>query len=102
MGSNVNFSGPLGNSQGFLSPQALIAPDQAVEQQQVQRQSELAAALRQMSMEPIDASNGGNISWTQGMAKLAQAIAGGFVQRSADNRQKEPKPSHVRSNEWRP
>ena len=70
----------------FTSPQALLAPDLSVEQQQAQRQSDLAAALRQMSLEPIDAGKG-NIAWTQGAAKLAQALAGAITQRRADKQQ---------------
>lgn len=70
----------------FASPQALLAPDLSVEQQQAQRAQDLAAALRQMSMEPIDAGKG-NIAWTQGAAKLAQALAGRIVQGRADKAQ---------------
>ena len=66
-----------------FSAQSLIAPDVVVQQQQNERQQQLAAALRNMSFEPIEA-NGGNISWTQGMAKLAQALAGRVVQNRAD------------------
>ena len=83
----ANFSGPLGNSQSFASPTNAIDPSLQVTQQQIQRQTELANALRQMSFDPIDASNGGNISWTQGMAKIAQAIAGRVVQNRADKQQ---------------
>ena len=70
----------------FMSPQAMIAPDLSVQQQQQQRQSDLAAALRQMSFDPIDAGKG-NIAWTQGAAKLAQALAGIVVQKRADKQQ---------------
>ena len=69
-----------------FSAQSLLAPDIAVQQQQAQRQSDLAAALRQMSLEPIDAGKG-NIAWTQGAAKLAQALAGRIVQNRADKQQ---------------
>jgi hypothetical protein len=71
----------------FMSPQALLAPDLSVEQQQVQRQMNLAAALREQAMGSIDNPGGGNISWTQGAAKLAQALAGMVVQKRADKKQ---------------
>ena len=44
-----------------FSAQSLLAPDIAVQQQQAQRQSDLAAALRQMSLEPIDAGKGNGV-----------------------------------------
>jgi hypothetical protein len=69
------------NTVAFMNP-----ADQAnmlLEQQQQQRAQDYATALRQQSMQDIP-SNGGAISWTQGMAKLAQALAANHAQRRSD------------------
>jgi len=55
---------------------------QAIAEQQAQRQQQLADTLRQQSLQPIEVRSG-NISWTQGLAQLAQAIAANHLNRSA-------------------
>lgn len=72
-----------GQSVNFFSPEAMIAPDVAVQQLQLQRQQALIDALRQQSMQPIDPGRG-SISWTQGLAKLADALVGRSMQKSND------------------
>lgn len=55
---------------------------QALALQQVQRLQDQADALSKQSMDaPPD--NGGNVSWTQGIAKIAQALAANHLRRSA-------------------
>lgn len=75
-----------GSTVNFFSPQALIAPDLAVEQQQIERQRALADALRAQSLEN-DVPRQGAVSWTQGVAKLAQALSANKLQKRADQRQ---------------
>ncbi|WP_293940286.1 hypothetical protein [Sphingomonas sp.] len=48
-----------------------------------QRTRALAAALRQQSFDAIP-DNGGNISWTQGVAKLAQALVASRLEHKAN------------------
>lgn len=78
---NVNFNAPAANSVNFMSPQALIAPDLAVQQEQLQRQQALADALRQQALTPSDAPAG----WrgvSDGIAKLGQALIANRQQKS--------------------
>ena len=65
---------------------ALLQPDLSVQQAQIDRQRAIAQALSQQAMEPIDAGRGA-VSWSQGVAKMVQALAGGLSQRAADTRQ---------------
>ena len=46
---------------------------QAIAEQQAQRQQQLADTLRQQSLQPIHVDSG-NISWSQGLAQLAQGM----------------------------
>lgn len=55
----------------------------SIDAQQIARQQELADALRQRSIEPIQVQSG-NISWTQGLAQLAQVLAANHLQRQAN------------------
>lgn len=75
-----------GNTVSFMQPGAILAPDLSVEQAKLQRQYELAQALRQMSLEQVDGGRG-PVSWTQGAAKIAQALAGRNLVRRADDKQ---------------
>ena len=73
---------------------ALIAPDIQAQQMALQRQQQLAEAIRQQASTPIDpnvvVSGAGPsrvvpISPLQGLTKLAQAVVGGSLQRSNDD-----------------
>ena len=77
---------PTQNVNFWANPAAALSPDLVVQQQQIDRQNQMVAYLRQQALEPIDPGKG-SISWTQGMAKLAQALAGGISQRGVDKRQ---------------
>jgi|GEM_PF-3581606 len=55
---------------------------QAIAEQQAQRQQQLADTLRQQSLQPIHVDSG-NISWSQGLAQLAQGIAANHINRRA-------------------
>jgi hypothetical protein len=57
-----------------------------VQQQDIARQQALADALRQQSLSPIEAGRGA-VSWTQGVAKLAQALAGASIQNRTNARE---------------
>lgn len=67
---NVSFADPLD-------------PGYAIQAEALQRQQALADAMRQQSLAPIEV-NKGAISWTQGAAKLAQAIAANRLQNRAN------------------
>lgn len=71
---------------GFMSPQAILAPDLSVEQQQIQRQQALAQALRQQALSPTDGGRG-PISWTQGVERLFNAFAARGMTKQADKQQ---------------
>lgn len=76
-----------GNIQNVsFSPMTAVAPDLQVQQAQIQRQQALAQQLREMSMQDSP-SNGGAVSWTQGLARVAQALRASKLQKSADARQ---------------
>lgn len=64
----------------------VLAPDQAVEQAQIDRRRALAQALMGQSLQS-DVPQRGAMSWTQGAARLAQALSAGFVNRRADKQQ---------------
>ncbi len=74
-------NGPI----GFGNPANLIAPDLTVQQAQIQRQQDLIDALRQQSMQQVDGGRGA-ISWTQGLAKVADALASRSMQKRNDQR----------------
>jgi len=75
---------PANTNTGYLlNPTTVISPDLAVQQQQVQRQQDLIDALRGQSLQPIDGGRGA-ISWTQGAAKLADALAARVMQKRND------------------
>jgi hypothetical protein len=59
----------------FASPTALIAPDLAAQQQANQQQLALAQALREQSLQEDKVDPGSHVSWTQGLARLAEALA---------------------------
>lgn len=75
-----------GNSVNFWQAPAILAPDLAVEQQQLERQRAIADALRAQSLN-TDVPQRGSMSWTQGAAKLAQALVANSLQKKADTRQ---------------
>ncbi len=62
-----------------LNPYAASNPDYMTRQYQLQRNQQLAQALTQQGMSPIDYDPRGRISWTQGAAKLASALVGGYM-----------------------
>jgi hypothetical protein len=68
--------------------QALIAPEYQAQQAQAQRNYALAQAMRQQSMEDSQAPGGGRVSWTQGVARLAQALSAGVLNSRADKQSK--------------
>lgn len=59
----------------FASPTSLIAPDLVAQQQANQQQLALAQALREQSLDDIKVDPGSHVSWTQGLAKIAEALA---------------------------
>ena len=68
------------NSVSFLTPQDAV--QQQISMQEAQRQQDLADALRQRSLTPIQVQSGSS-SWTQGLAQLAQAVAANHLNRAA-------------------
>jgi hypothetical protein len=79
--------GNIVSAPSMMAPgMGLIAPDIAVQQQQLAREQALADALRRQSLEPADAG-GGRVSWTQGLAKLAQAYTARTNQKDIDAKQ---------------
>lgn len=86
---------PTGNP--FTSAQApaamqMLAPDIAAQQMQLARQQQMADALKQQSMTPLGPTDmvGGwavRKSPLEGIAKLAQALAGSTLQSKADEKQ---------------
>lgn len=73
----------------FLPPGvAMIAPDIAAQEQALARRQAFVDALRQQGQEEIN-PNGGAISWTQGLAKMLAAYAGGRGQHSVDKERME-------------
>jgi hypothetical protein len=85
------------NTINFASPQAMIAPDIAAQQLQLQRQQQLADALRQGAITPIESQTvtGAGparvvpISPFQGLAKLGQAYFAKKLQDQNDAKQLE-------------
>lgn len=71
----------------FSSPQALLAPDLSVQQQQIQRQEQLAQTLREMSLTEDRVDPGSRVSWTQGLARIAEALAANRAYKKSDERQ---------------
>lgn len=59
-----------------VNPVTATIPGYALQQMQAQRRLQLAQALTQQAMAPIDYDQKGHISWTQGLAKALGAIAG--------------------------
>lgn len=76
-------SGPQTTTASFTSPAAIIAPDILAQQQQIARQQALAQALREQSLQD-NQGNGGRVSWTQGLARLADAWASKKLNAKAD------------------
>jgi hypothetical protein len=71
----------------FMAPgAAVLAPDIAAQEQALARRQAYVDALRQQGAEDIN-PNGGAISWTQGLAKMLSAYAGGRGQRAIDQKQ---------------
>lgn len=64
-------------------------PDYNSQQQSLNRRRQMAQALQQESMLPIEMPQypGANVSWTQGAAKLAQALFAGLQNRKLDKQQ---------------
>jgi hypothetical protein len=63
-----------------LDPSVLVAPDYQTQMLQAQRRLALADALRQQALQDTP-GNGGTVSWTQGLARILDAVA---AKRSAD------------------
>jgi len=57
-----------------LNPSVLVSPDYQTQQMQAQRQLDLANALRQQALTDTP-GNGGQVSWTQGLARVLSAFA---------------------------
>jgi hypothetical protein len=81
----VNFAAPLPATRpiSFQANQPDPQVDATNDLEASQRTRALAEALRQQSFDPI-AANGGNISWTQGIAKLAQALVASRLEHKAN------------------
>ena len=62
-----------------VNPVTATIPGYALQQLQAQRRLQLAQALTQQSMAPIDYDPKGHISWTQGLAKALGAFAGNSI-----------------------
>jgi hypothetical protein len=75
---NVSFVNPL-DPAGSAALQ--------VQQQQIQRQQAIAQALQQQSMQEDKVEPGSRVSWTQGLAKLAQALAARDTYKKTDAQQ---------------
>lgn len=70
---------------GFGSPASLIAPDLALQQQQLARQQAIADALRQQAMEgDTRVAPGSRMSDSQGMAKVLAAVLAKGKQKKID------------------
>jgi hypothetical protein len=69
-----------------LDPSVLVSPDYQVQMQRAQRQAALASALRSQSLQDT-AGNGGSVSWTQGAARLAEALAANISNRRSEKTQ---------------
>jgi hypothetical protein len=65
--------------------------DYGSQQNSINRRRQLAAALQQQSMMPIEMPQtpGANVSWSQGAAKIAQALFAGLGNRKLDKQQGE-------------
>lgn len=66
-----------------LNPVTSQIPGYALQQMQAQRRMQIAQALTQQGMAPIDYDPKGHISWTQGLAKMLSAYAGNSAFNSA-------------------
>ncbi len=71
---------------GGLDPSVLVAPDYQVQLERAQRTRALAAALQQQALADTP-GNGGSVSWTQGLARIADALVAGSANRRADKMQ---------------
>lgn len=58
------------------------------EQASIDRQRRLGAMLQEQSMTPIESQNGAPISYTQGLAQMLQAYAGGQKLKGAEERER--------------
>lgn len=67
----------------FASPQAILAPNLAVQQQQYERQMALANALRSQALTDTNPGRG-SVSWTQGLSRLANALLANSEYKKAD------------------
>jgi len=67
----------------FSDPRNILVPDAAVQQAQLQRNYQLAQALREQAMD-TSVPQKGTMSWTQGLAKIAQALTARQLLKRAD------------------
>lgn len=58
-----------------------------VQQQAIQRQQALAQALQSQSMDEIRVPSGSRVSWSQGLAKVAQALAAKSIYKKTQGQQ---------------
>ena len=65
-----------------LNPSVLVAPDYQTQMLQAQRRLEMAQALQQQALQDTP-GNGGSVSWTQGLARLADALVGASIARKS-------------------
>ena len=61
---------------GGLDPSVLVAPDYQTQMMQAQRRLALSQALQQQAMAETP-GNGGSVSWTQGLARMVEALSAG-------------------------
>lgn len=71
-----------------LNPSVLVAPDYQTQMAQVERQRALAQVLRQQALTDTP-GNGGTVSWSQGLARIADALASNISNKRADKKQLE-------------
>lgn len=76
----------MGQASPLANPVNFIDPTLQTQQAQLDRQQALAAQLRSSSFQDSP-SNGGRVSWTQGLARLADALVGKSLQKKADTAQ---------------
>lgn len=70
-----------------LNPVTAQIPNFALQSMQSQRQQQLAAALTEQGMAPLDYDPRGRASWTQGLAKVLQEGVGAYLGKQAMTQQ---------------
>lgn len=65
-----------------LNPSVLVAPDYQTQMMEAQRRLDLANALRAQALQDTP-GNGGKVSWTQGLSRIAAALSASANSRQA-------------------